>query len=195
MPQSRRMRSVRRAAWVAAAVSAATLAGAATAGASSAGGVGQATASGEVSGKLTAPQTLTASDGLTQYGCQISPSSPEQLIINFAGGALKVDGKNERASDVQLSLALVKDGNSESLAPVGNSFNNGVGLVLRAEGKLYAWSSISGTISSRASGRSGAFNARLLPEGSPQLVHAGKTSATQPIHLVGTWTGCHPGVQ
>ncbi len=156
--------------------------------------VGKASITGELSGKVTAPRLRTASDGVEQYGCQISPNEDTMVVNNYLPAKLRVDGRSETVSVLQLFIVLIKDGNKESLAPIGGSnFVNGVNLIIRAGGRDYAWSSNAGTISSTAGARAGSFSAEMQPEGSPLVPQAGKTAATTPIHMTGSWTGCHAG--
>jgi hypothetical protein len=163
----------------------------------SAGGTGatvaKASVTGELSGALTAPGLQTASDGLTEYGCQVSPNTDQDVTLNFKPAKVKLDGHATTVSRMLFGINVTKDGNTESLAPQDNSFNNSLTFELKAGGRLYAWQSVAGTVRSSAGARSGSFNATLAPSGSQELPMPDKTAASASIHMRGSWTGCHTG--
>lgn len=165
----------------------------ATAAASSGGTIGTFKVTGQVAGTLQVPQQGKGTSGLALYGCQVGVVTT-QVLINFFNVKLPLNGHTTAETTAVGNVKVESDGKTESLAPINKTdFVNTVSFQLTVGTKTYNWSSISGTVSLKAKGDGGSFNANLLPSGSPQVSSdpLASGSATKPVHFTGSWSSCH----
>ena len=165
----------------------------ATAAAPSAGTIGTFKVTGQIAGTLKVPQEGKGTSGLPLYGCQVGDVS-NQVLINFFNVKLPLNGRTTAETAVEGNVKVASDGKTASLAPIDKTnFVNTVSFSVTVGKKTYNWSSISGTVSLKAKGDGGSFNASLVPAGSPKVSNdpLASGSATKPVHFSGSWSSCH----
>lgn len=131
---------------------------------------------------------VTGPDGVPIEGCQVG-QVPTQIVLNFPTLKFPLNGHTATEKYVEAVVGVVKDGDHEKI----NYGFSDVVFDLTVGKKTYSWSSTSGTISTKAMGDGGSFDAHLVqsgdvPGGNPYE----SGSATKPVHVIGAWSSCHP---
>jgi hypothetical protein len=160
-----------------------------------AGTIGSFALTGQVSATLAVPEEFTHTmvmagttvPGVALYGCQVGQEDTG-IVINIPNQTMKLNGHSVAATGVGFELTVVKDGNSEAITPS----NESVVFDLVVSGRDYQWQGTSGTISTKANGEGGSFNAVLIPSRVDPGVGIPFDNASKSVHVHGSWTSCHP---
>jgi hypothetical protein len=131
---------------------------------------------GEVVATLKVPAYLQPGN---QPGCALSPGQGGTDVIVWDNQPIKEAGKTETVGNMNLQLEVSQFGHTYSLK-VSKSDPTTLGAAYLTTADPYQWTSVSGTITTSAGGKSGTVDA-VLTDGS----HRPGT-----ITLKGSWAGC-----
>jgi hypothetical protein len=142
------------------------------------GSSGSFTFGGDISGTLKVPAFLPSS---SHSNCSITASNlrtdiPNTDVINWSKVKLKVGGEIKTIAFIDLQLQVSKLGRTYVMTPGSRS----LGSVFFSTGADYNWNSVSGTITTVKSGKSGSVVGTL----SAGTAHSGV------VTIKGSWAGC-----
>jgi len=154
------------------------------------GAIGSITLSGQLAGSLKLPTTTPGVDGIPLYGCQVERGGTA-VLLNFPNVNVALNGHAKMIRAIEAEVSVKKTGVTDRASGPDDriTFSVEVGTT------NYNWASTSGTLRVSANGAGGSFNASLVPMGSlPGGIAVQSGGATKPVHIMGSWSTCHPYV-
>lgn len=145
---------------------------------------GEVVASLKTSHEFTTTETVGGTSvKVPIYGCQVGQGGTNSDVINVPDGKVVLNGHSAKARSLEFTVPT--DGKTDTVTAATSQLSFSLNV-----GKLsYLWVSDSGTITTKANGKSGKFSVTFEPSTSGT---ASGNSATKSLHVTGAWTTCRP---